>query len=106
MGALCETLSECYGALVSEEPVFRNGKPSFTILEVLVKPGSKKPGITRENGLLVVRVRERAVDGKANNACVRALAAAYGVAPSSVALVRGARNRHKSFEIKGGANTD
>jgi uncharacterized protein len=67
----------------------------------LVKPGSKKPGLTRENDTLVLRVRERAVEGKANEACVRALATAYGVAPSAVELVRGARSRRKSFEIKG-----
>lgn len=71
-----------------------------------MKPGSKKPGLTRENDALVLRVRERAVDGKANAACVRALADAYGVAPSSVTLVRGARNRQKSFEIRGEASGD
>jgi len=47
----------------------------------------------------VVRVRERAIEGAANEACARALAAAFSVAPSAVTLVRGARARHKTFEI-------
>lgn len=69
------------------------------ILDVLVKPGSKKPGITREGGQLVVRVRERAVEGAANAACLRALAREYGVAPSRVRLIGGVRSRQKRFAI-------
>jgi uncharacterized protein len=49
----------------------------------------------------VLRVRERAVEGAANAACVRALAGALRVAPSSVTLLRGARGRRKVFEIAG-----
>ncbi|MBV8531151.1 MAG: DUF167 domain-containing protein [Candidatus Eremiobacteraeota bacterium] len=69
-------------------------------LDVLVKPGSKHPGLSEEDGMLVLRVRERAIEGAANEACIRALAAAYGVAPSAVALVRGARARRKHFAIR------
>ena len=69
-------------------------------IDVTVKPGSKRPGLTRENGAFVLRVRERAIDGAANAACIRALAAAYGVAPSAVELVRGARGRRKCFAIR------
>jgi uncharacterized protein len=66
----------------------------------LVKPGSKHPGLASENGVLVLRVRERPVDGAANAACVRALAQAYQVPPSAVELVSGARNRAKRFAIR------
>jgi uncharacterized protein YggU (UPF0235/DUF167 family) len=69
-------------------------------LDVFVKPGSKQPGFSEENGTLVLRVRERAIEGAANAACIRALADAYGVAPSAVKLVAGARNRHKRFTIQ------
>lgn len=69
-------------------------------IDVVVKPGSKRPGLTHENGVLLLRVRERAIDGAANAACIRALAAAYGVAPSAVELVRGAKSRHKRFAIR------
>jgi len=67
------------------------------IIDVVVKPGSREPGLSREDGALVLRVRERAIEGAANSACLRALAEAYGVAPSAVSLVRGLRSRHKRF---------
>ena len=70
-------------------------------LTARVKPGSKQPGISVEDGALVVRVRERAMEGAANEACVRALAQALDVAPSCVTLVQGARSRQKRFSIAG-----
>jgi hypothetical protein len=68
---------------------------------VVVKPGSTQPGIAVDGGIVVVRVRQRAVEGAANAACVAALAACLRVAPSSVALVRGAHARRKLFHIAG-----
>jgi|SRR5579872_2212642 len=72
-----------------------------TIVALVVKPGSKQPGFTIENGEIVLRVRERAVDGAANAACLRAVAALFAVAPSRVELVRGHRGRRKRFAIEG-----
>jgi uncharacterized protein YggU (UPF0235/DUF167 family) len=69
------------------------------LLDVIVKPGSKRPGLTHEDGTLVLRVRERAVEGAANAAAVRALAQAYGVPQSAVELVLGARSRRKRFAM-------
>lgn len=69
-------------------------------LDVFVKAGSKQPGFSEENGVLVLRVRERAIEGAANAACIRALADAYGVTRSAVRLVAGTRNRHKRFTIQ------
>lgn len=69
------------------------------ILDVIVKPGSKRPGLSQEEGVLVLRVRERAVEGAANAACRRALAAAYGVPQSAVELIAGARSRRKRFAV-------
>jgi uncharacterized protein len=66
---------------------------------VTVKPGSKAPGIEQNGETLIVRVRERAVEGAANAAVVRALAAHFNVPPSTVRLVRGERSRTKLFEI-------
>jgi len=68
-------------------------------IDVVVKPGSKRPGLSTENGALVLRVRERASEGAANAACGKALADAYGVAPSAVTLVSGFRSRHKRFTV-------
>lgn len=68
-------------------------------VEVRVKPGSKKPGISEENGVLVVRVNEPAREGAANDAVIRALAAHFKVAPSRVELLRGQSSKLKLFEI-------
>jgi uncharacterized protein YggU (UPF0235/DUF167 family) len=67
---------------------------------VTVKPGSKVPGIEEHGDTLIVRVRERAVEGAANAACIRALAKHFDVPPSTVVLIRGERARAKLFEIK------
>jgi uncharacterized protein len=69
-------------------------------ITVIVKPGSKSPGI-EERGAdgLVVRVRERAIEGAANAACIDALATHFGVAPSRVTLLRGERSRTKLFDV-------
>ena len=72
------------------------------LIEVDVKPGAKAPGIVvAADGSIVVRVRERATAGKANDAVRRALARALSLAPSSVTLVRGASARRKLFAIEG-----
>ena len=74
---------------------------SETTVAVLAKPGSKSPGLSWDGSHLVIRVRERAVDGKANEAVRSALAKALDVAPSRVALVRGARSKEKLFAVSG-----
>jgi uncharacterized protein len=48
-------------------------------------------------------VRARADAGAANRAAVVVLARAFSLAPSKVRLLRGARSRHKLFELDGGA---
>jgi len=70
------------------------------MLDIIVKPGSKQPGLSEENGVVVLRVWQRAIEGAANDACVRALAVAYGVPRSAVELVGGARGRRKRFAIR------
>ena len=71
-------------------------------LDVTVKPGAKAPGIVvGEDGSVIVRVRERATEGKANEAVRKALAIALDRAPSAVHLVHGAAARRKRFAIDG-----
>lgn len=78
-------------------------------LAVHVRPGASKPSIGgTHDGVLVVKVAAPAVDGRANEAVVRAVAAAVGVPPRSVTVVRGAASRRKVLEIvvpAGGAGT-
>jgi len=47
----------------------------------------------------VLRVRERAIEGAANDACVKAVAEALAIAPSQVELIRGRRGRIKTFAV-------
>lgn len=69
-----------------------------------VKPGSRKGplvevSVDADAEGLTVYVRERAVDGAANDGVVRALAAHFGVAPRDVTILRGHSSRHKRVEI-------
>jgi len=72
---------------------------------IRVQPGSTRPGVGGEAAVpgtepcLVVRVAARAVDGKATEAALRALAEALGVRRRDVTLVRGATSRTKLVEI-------
>lgn len=68
---------------------------------VFVKPGSRKgPLVEIDNeGQCVVYLRERAVDGKANQALVKLLADHFGVSKGSIKIVHGHASRHKILEI-------
>jgi len=52
-------------------------------------------------GELLVKVRAAPADGAANAAVLRTIAAAAGVAPSRLQLVRGATSRTKTVSIAG-----
>lgn len=71
------------------------------VVSVRVKPGSKKGPLveTGSDGELTIYVRERAVDGKANDAVVALLAKHLGVPRSRVDLASGATSRMKRFRI-------
>ena len=74
-------------------------------LTVHARPGSKHVGVVRnEDGSFTVRVREKALEGRANDAVVRAIAAEFKVAPSRVSLIRGARSRIKVLLVRGKAD--
>ncbi|MGU3651582.1 DUF167 domain-containing protein [Mycolicibacterium sp. A43C] len=68
---------------------------------VRVKPGSRKGPLVEvgDDGELTVYVPERAVDGKANEAVTKLLAAHLGVPRSRLELVSGATARVKRFRI-------
>ncbi len=70
-------------------------------LEIVARPGSRTPGLSRRGGDVVVAVRERALGGKANDAIVRAVAAWLEVAASRVQLVHGGSGRRKLLAIDG-----
>lgn len=69
-------------------------------VSVRVHPGSRHPAVGgRQGDALVVRVRERAVDGRATDAVLAALADALDLPRAAVVLVHGARSRSKLVEI-------
>ena len=76
-------------------------------ITVRVKPGSSKgplvevePGSADTEPITTVYLQQRAVDGKANAALVKVLAAHYGVSKSRVEIVRGHASRFKVVRIE------
>jgi uncharacterized protein (TIGR00251 family) len=69
-------------------------------LEVKATPKAARDEITGwRNGVLQVRVRAVAEDGKANEAIIALLAKSAGVSKSAFELTSGQRSRHKRFRI-------
>lgn len=72
---------------------------------IRVRPGSARTGVGGAYGAepdtpaLVVRVSERAVDGRATAAALRAVAEAFGVRLADVQLVSGATSRTKVIDV-------
>ncbi len=73
-------------------------------LAIRVKPGSARTSVGGRHGTaLVVTVTARAVDGKAAEAALRAVAGAFDVKRRAVTLVAGAASRDKVIGIDGAA---
>ena len=67
-----------------------------------VHPGAKRTGVGGVFGeAIVVRVQALAVDGKATQACLKALAEALDLPASAVRLRSGAASRDKVVEVDG-----
>jgi uncharacterized protein (TIGR00251 family) len=68
---------------------------------VRVKPGASREAVGGRwrDDALIVAVRAKAVDGKANAAVRAALADAFGTRPSRVEIVTGARSRDKVIKL-------
>ena len=77
-------------------------------ITVRVQPGASRTAVGGQYGeagagqpaVLVVRVRQRAVDGAATAAALEAVAAAFGARRSAVRLVAGERSRTKVLELE------
>jgi uncharacterized protein (TIGR00251 family) len=70
------------------------------VLAVRVHPGAGRDGLTvLDDGSLDVRLRARAIDGKANKALVELLADRLGMRHREVEIVRGARARQKLVRV-------
>ena len=69
---------------------------------VKAKPNAKKEKVEKIDDLnFIVAVKEPPVQGKANAAIAKALAAYFNVLPSRMRLVSGFASRNKIFEMAG-----
>jgi len=73
-----------------------------SVLRLHVRPGASRPGLDGlHGGALALRVGARPVGGAANREVLRVLAAALGVALSSLELAAGSRGREKRVRVRG-----
>lgn len=69
-------------------------------LRARVTPGARNEGIALGDGLVIIKVRAKPQDGKANEAVLAILAEALGVAPTRLELLRGTTARDKLVRIE------
>ncbi len=70
-------------------------------IRVRVIPNSKVEQITREGDGLLVRVKEPAKEGKANQAAIKSLARYFNVPQDAISVSSGFKSRNKVIEVWG-----
>jgi len=72
-------------------------------IKAQIKPGSKKPeGLEiLDDGTYLIHLKARPVEGAANTALIKFLAAEFGVKKSQVIIKTGHTSRFKYIEIEG-----
>jgi uncharacterized protein (TIGR00251 family) len=73
---------------------------SLTV-DIVVQPRASREGLSLMGDRLKVSVNAPPVDGKANDAVIRTLAAALGVPRTAVEITRGETGRRKTVRIRG-----
>ncbi len=69
-------------------------------ISVKVKANTSQERIEKIDGAnFTVWIREKPVEGKANEAVIKALAGYFGIAKSNVNLIKGHTSKQKIFEI-------
>ena len=68
-------------------------------LALRVTPGARVEGIELGDGAVLLKVRAKPQDGKANEAVLELLARALGVATSRLQMLRGATGRDKLVQL-------
>jgi uncharacterized protein YggU (UPF0235/DUF167 family) len=71
-------------------------------INVKAKPGSRRGDLVTEmpDGSFEVHLKEKPVDGKANEALIRVLAKHFGIKQRDVSILTGASARLKIVEIE------
>lgn len=85
---------------------FWRAEADAVLVRVRVQPKARRPGLggvrpAGDGPRLAISVAEAPEDGRATRAACDALAAALGVAPSTVALAQGAASREKTLRVAG-----
>lgn len=87
--------------MADAEPPFRPVEGGV-VLHVHVQPGARRAGLAGRHGDAVkLRVAAPAVDGRANEAVVAAVAELFGLRPAQVTLVVGHTARAKRLRLDG-----
>ena len=68
-------------------------------LALRVTPGARSESVELGQGVLLIKVRTKPEDGKANDAVLGLLAQALGIATSRLRLLRGATGRDKLVQL-------
>ncbi len=71
------------------------------IIEVKVTPNSKLDKIEEKEGKLFIRIKAKAVEGRANKALIEKLADYFHKRKSQVRIIKGLRSHNKIVEISG-----
>ncbi len=70
-------------------------------IQVKVIPQARKTLIKEENGLLKVYLTQPALEGRANEALIDALAEHFSVRHSEIRIIKGLKSRLKTINING-----
>lgn len=75
-------------------------KSNTILLNVKVKPNSKKNEVVRDDNILIVTVTDAPVDGKANEKVLELLAKFFDMPKSKFKILHGKKSRNKIIELK------
>ena len=74
----------------------------MSTIRVHILPNAKLDKVVGDHGdAIKIKLRAPAMEGKANAALIRFLAAQLGILPRQIALMRGEKSRDKLIRIKG-----
>ena len=69
------------------------------IIQVKVKPNSRKEMIEQKNSIYIINLKENAEKGEANIALIKALARHFNVSSASIKIKSGMTSKNKTVEI-------
>lgn len=74
-------------------------------LEIKVTAGAKSDSFRRENGNYFLRIKAKAVEGKANKAVIEFLSKEFNIKKKDIEIIRGEKNSKKIISINIDENT-